>query len=285
MRCAPTTACRPAATTRGVAHENGAIESAHGHLKRGDRGCAAAARLARLRRPRRLSRLHRRGGRPPQRPARAKRIDVERAALQALPGRRTADHEETIVTRDLLRRLHAAQGVLHRALAPHRPPAAGPALRRSARGLPRRHASDDAAARPGSRPTASTAMSSTIATSSTRCGASRWRCSASSTATSSSRAQAYRPHLRAACAAACRSARPAASWSALLALAHERGCEAELADRSGHGSRRRPAARTSPSCAPASRPMPAALPEVTVRSSRSPPTRTLGSRAVEGAAA
>jgi hypothetical protein len=41
----------------------------------------------------------------------AKRIDHERATLQALPDRRTSDYEEVIVKR----RLHLAQGVLHRA--------------------------------------------------------------------------------------------------------------------------------------------------------------------------
>ena len=62
-----------------------------------------------------------------------KRIELERPALQPLPERRTADYEETIVTRHLERRLHAAQGVLHRAVAADRPSPAGAALRRPAR--------------------------------------------------------------------------------------------------------------------------------------------------------
>ena len=81
----------------GVAHENGAIESAHGHLKRAIedalllRGTRDFDDLAAYRRfidevvGRRNARL-------------GPRIDAERACLQDLPDRRTADYEETIVT-------------------------------------------------------------------------------------------------------------------------------------------------------------------------------------------
>jgi transposase InsO family protein len=81
----------------GVAHENGAIESAHGHLKRAIedalllRGTRDFDDLAAYRRfidevvGRRNARL-------------GPRIDAERACLQDLPARRTADYEETIVT-------------------------------------------------------------------------------------------------------------------------------------------------------------------------------------------
>jgi hypothetical protein len=48
----------PTRNNRGVAHENGSIESPHGHLKN-HRGCTAPARLARLCRPCRLSPVHR----------------------------------------------------------------------------------------------------------------------------------------------------------------------------------------------------------------------------------
>src|SRR3546814_5693114 len=83
----------PTRNNRGVAHENGAIESAHGHLK-------AAVRDALLMRgsddfddlaeyrcfvdeivARKNARC-------------AKRIDAERAALQSLPSMRTSDYEE-----------------------------------------------------------------------------------------------------------------------------------------------------------------------------------------------
>ena len=87
----------PTRNNRGVAHENGSIESAHGHLK-------AAIRDALLMR-----------GTPDfsdltgyrafvdeivgrRNAARAKRIAAERAYLQTLPANRTTDFEEVIVT-------------------------------------------------------------------------------------------------------------------------------------------------------------------------------------------
>jgi hypothetical protein len=87
----------PTRNNRGVAHENGSIESAHGHLK-------AAIRDALLMR-----------GTPDfpdltgyrafvdeivgrRNAARAKRIAAERAYLQPLPATRTTDFEEVIVT-------------------------------------------------------------------------------------------------------------------------------------------------------------------------------------------
>ena len=158
-----------------------------------------------------------------------KRIDAERAVLRPLPDRRTDDYEEAIVTRHLLRRLHAAQGVLHRALAPDRPPAAGAPLRRSARGLHRRHASDDAAARPRLWRQTATTRSSTTATSSTR---SRRKPMALLDLVYRDQLfprDAYRRLFDPLMAAPAGEARPASSSSALLAIAHERGCEAELA--------------------------------------------------------
>jgi len=87
----------PTRNNRGVAHENGSIESSHGHLKK-------AARDALLMRGSRdfddlpayrrfvdeiVSRHNAR---------RAKAIETERAALRPLPIRRTGDYEETLVT-------------------------------------------------------------------------------------------------------------------------------------------------------------------------------------------
>ena len=87
----------PTRNNKGVAHENGSIESSHGHLKN-------AIRDALLMRGTRdfgdlvsyrafideiISRRN---------AAHGKRIDAERTHLQALPDRRTTDFEEVIVT-------------------------------------------------------------------------------------------------------------------------------------------------------------------------------------------
>src|SRR5258706_6336229 len=86
----------PTRNNLGIAHENGAIESAHGHLKKvlGDellrRGSRDFADLAGYRRfvdevvGRRNARNR-------------KRIEIERAALKPLPERRTTDYEEARV--------------------------------------------------------------------------------------------------------------------------------------------------------------------------------------------
>jgi hypothetical protein len=87
----------PSRNNPGLAHENGSIEGAHGHLKAAIadalllRGSRDFANLAAYRRfvdevvGRRNARV-------------APRIELERAVLQDLPPRRTADHEEAIVT-------------------------------------------------------------------------------------------------------------------------------------------------------------------------------------------
>jgi hypothetical protein len=88
---------QPTRNNRGVAHENGSIESAHGHLKKavGDallmRGANDFDDLAGYRRfiDEVVSRKNARS---------TKRIEAERPALQQLPGQRTCDHEETVVT-------------------------------------------------------------------------------------------------------------------------------------------------------------------------------------------
>jgi transposase InsO family protein len=87
----------PTRNNRGVAHENGSIESPHGHLKKAIkdallmRGVNDFNDLADYRRfiDEIVSRKNAR---------QAKRIAAERPALQLLPGRRTCDHEETVVT-------------------------------------------------------------------------------------------------------------------------------------------------------------------------------------------
>lgn len=87
---------QPTRNNRGVAHENGSIESSHGHLKKAVmdallmRGLNDFDDLAAYRRfiDEIVSRKNARC---------AKRIEAERAALQQLPGQRSCDHEETIV--------------------------------------------------------------------------------------------------------------------------------------------------------------------------------------------
>ena len=87
----------PTRNNRGLAHENGSIESSHGHLKQAIedalllRGSREFDTLEAYRRfideivGWRNARLK-------------KRLDLERPALQPLPARRTTDYEETIVT-------------------------------------------------------------------------------------------------------------------------------------------------------------------------------------------
>jgi hypothetical protein len=87
----------PTRNNRGVAHENGSIESSHGHLKKavGDallmRGSRDFDDLLAYRRfvGEIVSRHNAR---------RAKAIEAERTALRSLPNRRTGDFEETLVT-------------------------------------------------------------------------------------------------------------------------------------------------------------------------------------------
>jgi hypothetical protein len=87
----------PTRNNQGVAHENGSIESPHGHLKQ----AIADALLLRGSRDFDDLQAYRRFvdevvGRRNAR--NRKRLDLERAALQSLPTRRTTDYEETIVT-------------------------------------------------------------------------------------------------------------------------------------------------------------------------------------------
>lgn len=86
----------PSRNTKGVAHENGSIEGPHGHLKRAIedalimRGSRDFEDLHAYRRfiDELIGRINARN---------AKRIDIERASLKPLPVRRTTDHEEVTV--------------------------------------------------------------------------------------------------------------------------------------------------------------------------------------------
>jgi hypothetical protein len=86
----------PTRNNRGVAHENGSIESSHGHLKQAIedapllRGSRDFDTLDAYRRfvDEIVGRRNARNG---------KRLNLERSALQVLPARRTTDYEETIV--------------------------------------------------------------------------------------------------------------------------------------------------------------------------------------------
>ncbi|CAB3774634.1 hypothetical protein LMG29542_08012 [Paraburkholderia humisilvae] len=87
---------QPTRNNRGIAHENGAIESPHGHLKNAIRdalllrGSIGFPDLDAYRRfvDEIVSRQNARNG---------KRIEAERPFLQSLPGQRTSDYEETRV--------------------------------------------------------------------------------------------------------------------------------------------------------------------------------------------
>lgn len=89
-------AMTPSRNNAGIAHENGAIEGPHGHLKRAIedallmRGARAFDDLPAYRRfvDEIVGRINARN---------AKRIDIERAELGVLPDRRTADYEEVSV--------------------------------------------------------------------------------------------------------------------------------------------------------------------------------------------
>src|SRR5438309_11576575 len=88
---------QPTRNNRGLAHENGSIESPHGHLKlaiedalllRGSRDFDTLEAYRRF-----VDEIvGRRNARN------SKRLDHERPALQEAPANRTTDYEETIVT-------------------------------------------------------------------------------------------------------------------------------------------------------------------------------------------
>lgn len=88
---------QPTRNNRGVAHENGAIEASHGHLKTALaqalllRGSADFDDLIAYRRfvDEVIGRAN---------AGRRRLIDIERPQLRALPARRTSDHDEAVVT-------------------------------------------------------------------------------------------------------------------------------------------------------------------------------------------
>jgi hypothetical protein len=90
-------AMQPTRNNTGVAHENGTIEASHGHLKRAIeqalllRGSRDFDDLAAYRRF--VDEIVGRSN-----AARRKLLEIERAKLQPLPPRRTTDYEEAIVT-------------------------------------------------------------------------------------------------------------------------------------------------------------------------------------------
>ena len=200
----------PTRNNRGLAHENGAIEGPHGHLKRAIndallmRGSRDFDNLGCYRQfiAERVSRrnAHHRA-----------RIDVERATLRALPSRRTDDFEESLVT------VTSSGGFTLRKVFYTVP------SRLIGHRLRVRLYDDHLALLIGSTPlmtltrgraskAANAATSSTIATSSMRCDVSRWRCSISCIAISCSRATRI-VGCSTRCLSKSNSERPAASWS------------------------------------------------------------------------
>lgn len=174
----------PTRNNPGVSHENGSIESAHGHLKR------ALADALLLRASRDFDDLPAWRGFVDEIVGRgnarnAKRIDQERMALKKLPVRKTADYEEVnvdVTTSSAFTLRKVFYSVPSRLIG-HR-------LRVrlyddpwNASRAPRTSSPCGAGERSQ---TASMAMSSTIAMSFIPCAANRWHCSIWSIATSSS---------------------------------------------------------------------------------------------------
>lgn len=133
----------PTRNNPGVAHENGSIESSHGHLKK------ALEDALLLRGSRDFDDLDAYRGFVDEVVGRRnannrKRIELERTRLAPLPKRRLRREDRH---RRVERRLHSTPCFLYRAIAADRPSPARAPLRRSARLLPRLDADDDAPAR------------------------------------------------------------------------------------------------------------------------------------------
>ena len=110
----------PTRNNRGVAHENGSIEGAHGHLKLAIRDALL------LRGTTDFAALRDHGSQecPSGQADRSRTTDAAGTAVQS-------DHRlrGNLCLRDLLVRVHAAQSVLYRAVASDRPSTADPAVR------------------------------------------------------------------------------------------------------------------------------------------------------------
>ena len=212
----------PTRNNRGVAHENGSIESPHGHLKQ------ALEDALLLRGSREFDTLDayrrfvdeivgRRNARN------AKRLDLERHALQSLPARRTTDYgggqssPSTSTSGFILKRVFYSVP-----LAPDQSPAPGTPLRRPARMLPRRDRILMTLRR--GRPHADRKHGHVVDyrhVIHALCAESPWLCSTWSTLrAASSRATLISAPSRQCWQATARSGR-AAPWSGSLALAHE----------------------------------------------------------------
>ena len=118
----------PTRNNRGVAHENGAIESPHGHLKKAVKDALLMRGANDFDRSDQLSPLHRRDREPQERAQcqthRGGTAHASAAAGAAHPRLRGDDRHH-----HFFGRLHAPEGVLHGAVPAHRTPAACPALR------------------------------------------------------------------------------------------------------------------------------------------------------------
>ena len=253
----------PTRNNPGVAHENGSIESSHGHLKK------ALEDALLLRGSRDFDDLdaYRRfvdevvGRRNANN---RKRIELERPRLAPLPKRRTRRLRGEDRHGHVERRLHSAPRFLHRAVAADRPSPARASLRRPARLLPRLDAGDDAQTRAAGLRAARAATSSTIGTSSMRCARSRWRCPIWSIAISCSRvrpiAQAFEA-LRAEVGdkRACKSR--SSCWRSRMIAA----CEAELAQVDRRRNSMPDGCRILRRCANASARSPASVPVIDVK--------------------
>ena len=199
----------PTRNNLGVSHENGSIESSHGHLK------SKLEDALLLRASRDFETLPAWRGFVDEIVGRgnarnAKRIDQERLALKQLPLRKTTDYEEVHVdvtssSAFILRKVFYSvpSRLIGQRLRVHLHDDRLECFQGSTPILTLRRGRPSRAA--------NMAMSSIIGTSSIRCAASRWRCSTWSIATSSSRAEPSRWRSRP-CSRASVRGPPAAPW-------------------------------------------------------------------------
>ena len=120
---------RATRNNKGVAHENGAIESAHGHLKSEIKDALAELRGSRdfgdmdsyrdfiAEAVGKINARH------------SARIDTERLVLRPLPKRRVADYSRSRRAGDVFERFYSQRGVLYSSLTSYRSPCGGAQLR------------------------------------------------------------------------------------------------------------------------------------------------------------